>query len=231
MPAPDDLPPCPEQGRNQPQSARARRRKTGRDRRRLAPDDRRAQIIDGAISFFAEVGLEGTTRELARRLGVTQSLLFKYFSSKTELLEAVYEVVYLDRLSPDWPALIADRDTPIRERLVRFYAAYGRAIFTYEWMRIFMFSGLAGAALNQRYLSHLSALILQPLRDEIAACSQNPPNMEDMWNLHGGVVYIGIRRYVYQMPTPDDDLPAIEAAIDRFLAACQTEGAAARDHA
>lgn len=188
-----------------------------RDRRRLAPEDRRAQIVAGAIPFFAEVGLDGTTRDLARRLGVTQSLLFKYFDTKAALLEAVYAAVYLDRLSPDWPKLVTDRRLPLRERIVRFYSAYTRAIFTYEWLRIFVFSGLAGSALNRRYLAHLRGLILEPLRAEIAAQSTNPPDMEDIWNLHGGIVYIGIRRYVYQAPTPDDDLPAIEAAIDRFL--------------
>ncbi|MFN3937501.1 MAG: TetR/AcrR family transcriptional regulator [Gemmobacter sp.] len=189
-----------------------------RDRRRLPPEDRRAQIVAGAISFFAEVGLEGTTRDLAQRLGVTQSLLFNYFANKADLLEAVYAAVYLDRLSPDWPALIADRSLPLRARMVRFYTAYTRAIFTYEWMRIFMFSGLAGAELNRRYLGHLRGLILEPLRAEIAAQAVRPPDMEDIWNLHGGIVYIGIRRFVYQVPTPEDDRPAIEAAIDRFLA-------------
>jgi AcrR family transcriptional regulator len=191
-----------------------------RDRRRLPPGDRRALILSGAISFFAEVGLEGTTRDLARRLGVTQSLLFNYFPSKADLLEAVYEAVYLDRLSPDWPTLVTDRSQPLRARILGFYTAYTRAIFTYEWMRIFMFSGLAGAELNRRYLGHLSGLVLAPLRAEIAAVATRPPGMEDMWNLHGGIVYIGIRRFVYQVPTPDDDLPAIEAAIDRFLADC-----------
>lgn len=42
--------------------------------------------------------------------------------------------------------------------------------------------------------------------------------MEDIWNLHGGIVYIGIRRFVYQVPTPVNDRPAIEAAVTRFLA-------------
>ena len=190
------------------------------ERRRLSPEDRRAQILAGAISFFAEVGLDGTTRDLAERLGVTQSLLFKYFETKAALLEAVYGAVYLDRLSPDWPALVTDRSLPLRERMVRFYTGYTRAIFTYEWMRIFMFSGLAGAELNRRYLGHLRGVILEPLRAEIAAQASRPPDMEAIWTLHGGIVYIGIRRFVYQVPTPDDDRPAIEAAIDRFLASC-----------
>jgi AcrR family transcriptional regulator len=188
-----------------------------RDRRRLSPDERRAQIVTGAITFFAEVGLDGTTRDLARRLGITQSLLFRYLDSKAALLEAVYAAVYIDRLSPEWPTLVTDRRLPLRDRMVRFYSGYTGAIFTYEWLRIFVFSGLVGSALNQRYLAHLRGLILEPLRAEIAREAATPPTMEDIWNLHGGIVYIGIRRFVYQVPTPEDDLPAIEAAIDRFL--------------
>jgi hypothetical protein len=42
--------------------------------------------------------------------------------------------------------------------------------------------------------------------------------MEDIWNLHGGIVYIGIRKFVYSMPCPEDTRPAITSAIDRFLA-------------
>jgi hypothetical protein len=72
-------------------------------RRRLSPEDRRNRIVEGAVAYFSEVGLEGTTRELSRRLGVTQSLLFNYFSTKADLIEAVYQVVYINRLSPDGP--------------------------------------------------------------------------------------------------------------------------------
>ena len=37
-------------------------------RRRLPPGERRQQIVDGAVAFFAEVGLDGKTRDLAGRL-------------------------------------------------------------------------------------------------------------------------------------------------------------------
>ncbi|MDF1601260.1 TetR/AcrR family transcriptional regulator [Mesorhizobium sp. YIM 152430] len=188
------------------------------ERKRFAPDERRQMIVDEAAAFFSEVGLEGTTRELSQRLGVTQSLLYAYFASKADLLEAVFERVYLDRLSPDWPVLIADRSLPVRERAKRFYREYTGAIFTYEWMRIFMFSGLAGAELNRRYLGHLAKLMLEPLCAEMqrAAGAKGGPQMEDIWNLHGGIVYIGIRKFVYCVPTPDDFAPPVEAAVDRF---------------
>jgi AcrR family transcriptional regulator len=188
-------------------------------RRRLPPQERRQQIVDEAVRFFAEVGLDGNTRDLANRLNVTQSLLFKYFATKDELIEAVYKKVYLGRLSPDWPGRITDRSTPLRHRLLAFYTEYSALIFQREWMRIFMFSGLAGAALNHRYLEHLGEVIFQPLLAEtrFLARADTSPTMEDVWNLHGGVVYIGIRQHIYRMPAPDDPHDAIARAIDKYL--------------
>ncbi|WP_206930337.1 TetR/AcrR family transcriptional regulator [Roseococcus thiosulfatophilus] len=188
-------------------------------RRRLEPEARREQILDAAVAHFAEVGLGGTTRDLARRAGVTQALVYQYFGSKAELTEAVFARVYLDRLDPRWVDAIRDRATPIEARLRAFYAAYTRAIFTYEWMRIFMWAGLAGEVLNRRYLDHVGERLLAPLREEIAASpGLSAPSLEDMWNLHGGIVYIGIRRFIYRLPTPEDPAPAIAAAVARFLA-------------
>lgn len=195
--------------------------KTPASRRRLPPDERRQQIIEGAVAFFADVGLDGNTRDLARQLGITQSLLFNYFATKSDLIEAVYDHVYLDQISDAWPALLTDRTKSFRTRLLGFYEAYSRLIFRYDWMRIFMFSGLAGAALNRRYLDHLGQVLLTPLMAEMQAVTSGPqqPQMEDLWNLHGGIVYIGIRRHIYQMPGPDDPSEAITRAIDRFLVA------------
>jgi AcrR family transcriptional regulator len=189
------------------------------ERRRLPPEERRRQIVEGAVTFFADVGLEGKTRDLAKRLGITQSLLFNYFANKAEIIEAVYAHVYLDRLSDDWPRRLTDRSVPLRDRLLTFYTEYSQLIFEYEWMRIFMFSGLAGAELNRRYLHHMGTVILHPLLEEIRAAASAPvdPQMEDIWNLHGGIVYIGIRRHIYQVPTPDDPSEAIAHAVDRFL--------------
>ncbi|MEH6726337.1 MAG: TetR/AcrR family transcriptional regulator [Hyphomicrobiales bacterium] len=194
-------------------------------RRRLPPDERRQQIVDGAVAFFAEVGLEGKTRDLAKRLGITQSLLFNYFESKESLIEAVYAQVYIDRLSPDLSQRLVDRNVPLRSRMLAFYTDYSKLIFEYEWMRIFMFSGLAGAELNRRYLDHMNKMILQPLLGEVHALSSNSrqPDMEDLWNLHGGIVYIGIRQHIYRMPCPDDPSLAIERAVDRFLQAFAVE--------
>ena len=197
-------------------------------RRRLPPEARREQIIDAAVSYFAEVGLSGTTRDLAKRAGVTQALLYQYFRSKADLLEAVFERVYLDRMSPRWPVVIRDRSLPLRDRMLAFYGDYIHAIFTYEWMRIFMAAGLDGEALNRRYLEHVRDVLLAPLLEELRHVAPGPvtPEVEDLWNLHGSIVYLGIRRHIYHLPTPDDVMPVIERAIDRFLAGFSIAGAA-----
>ena len=188
-------------------------------RKRLPPAERRQQIVEEAVRFFAEVGLEGKTRELARRLGVTQSLIFNYFATKDDLIEAVYEKVYIGRLSLDWPERLTDRSVPLRQRLIDFYTEYSALIFEREWMRIFMFSGLAGASLNHRYLEHLGEVILRPLLAETKALARTdiPPKMEDVWNLHGGIVYIGIRQHIYRMPEPAKPKEEIARAIDKYL--------------
>lgn len=187
-------------------------------RRRLDSASRRAQILDAAVRYFAEVGFEGPTRDLARRAGVTQALLYRYFPSKAALAEAVFERVYLGRLRPEWLPELQDRSVGLKARMCRFYEAYTRAIFTYEWMRIFMWAGLAGDALNRRYLEHVGDHLLAPLAEEVAATPGHArPTMEDVWNLHGGLVYLGIRRFIYRLPTPDDATEVIERAVERFL--------------
>lgn len=187
--------------------------------RRLEPQARREQIMAAAVAYFAEVGFGGTTRDLARRIGITQALLYRYFTSKADLMEAVFERVFLDRLSPHWNDEIRDPTKPLDHRLRHFYRQYAAAIFTYEWMRIFMWAGLAGEALNLRYLTRVGDSLLSALREEIARDGRyRTPEMEEMWALHGSIIYLGIRRFIYQLPTPDDVGPVIDRSVERFLA-------------
>ena len=129
-------------------------------RRRLSPDERERQIVDAAIEFFAEVGFGGQTRELSRRLGITQPLLYRYFPSKQDLIERVYRTVYLGPWDPGWERLLDDRGIPLRERLIEFYLRYTAAIFNPQWLRIYLYSGLLGVGFNKRYLARLERRVL-----------------------------------------------------------------------
>jgi len=134
---------------------------------RLPRAERERHIIQEAIKFFAEVGFGGDTRELAKRLHVTHPLLFRYFPSKDALIERVYQEVYIGRWNPYWELIIADRSLPIRARMTQFYKLYAKTILAYEWVRLFMFSGLKGADMNRRWFALVGERIVVPLCREI----------------------------------------------------------------
>src|SRR4030081_3245388 len=107
--------------------------------KRLSPDDRRREFVAKATEFFSEQGFGGGTRDLARRLGVTQPLLYRYFPSKDDLIKEVYRTVYLEPLDTGWEKLLTDRSRPIRSRLREFCNAYTNVIFTRKWLRIYLY--------------------------------------------------------------------------------------------
>jgi AcrR family transcriptional regulator len=191
--------------------------------RRLSPDERRRDFIAKAAEFFAEEGFDGGTRELARKLGVTQPLLYRYFPSKEELIREVYRTVYLDRWQADWDKLLTDRSLPIRERMQRFYDAYTDAIFTREWMRIYLFSGLKGVEINKWYVGIVEDRILKRIvteyRAEAGLPEQDPlpAELELGWILQGGIFYYGVRKHIYGSTVLEDKERVISNAIDVFL--------------
>ncbi|MDF5713395.1 MAG: TetR/AcrR family transcriptional regulator [Rhizonema sp. NSF051] len=57
-----------------------------------SPAITKARLIEAATQVFASAGLQGaTTREIARVAGVNEVTLFRHFTSKEQLLEAVIE--------------------------------------------------------------------------------------------------------------------------------------------
>jgi AcrR family transcriptional regulator len=193
--------------------------------KRLSPSERKRDFIQKAAELFAEEGFGGGTRELARKLGVTQPLLYRYFPSKEDLIEAVYRSVFLDRWNPEWDALLADRSLPIRKRLELFYCTYTDAIFNRQWMRIYLFAGLKGLDLNRRYIidivqDRILTRIIEEYRHEAGLPSQEKPAVAEMelaWLLQGGIFYYGVRKHVYDLAVLEDKDRAIANALDVFL--------------
>jgi len=128
--------------------------------RRLPADDRRSQFVAKAAELFAEEGFAVGTRALARKLGVTQPLLYRYFPSKDDLIKEVYQQVYLGPLETGWEKSLSDRSRPLRLRLQEFYQAYTDTIFTRKWLRIYLYSGLKGLDINRWYVGMVKDKIL-----------------------------------------------------------------------
>lgn len=195
----------------------------GNRRRRLTFDERRKEFISEAIQFFAEEGFESSTRELARRLGVTQPLLYRYFPSKRDLIGEVYETVYVNRWRDEWEAMIGDRSRPVRIRMADFYDSYTEVVFRSDWMRIFLFSGLKGFDINRRYMKRVKERILVPIVREcrheagLADLTPSKAEIEYAWVMHGGIYYYGVRKLIYEQAKLKNKRFVIEASLDAFL--------------
>lgn len=65
-------------------------------RRRLPPEERRAQIIEAARALFGEGGLQQVSmRHIARRVGISQAAIYQHFEDKDAILFAVAEGFFL----------------------------------------------------------------------------------------------------------------------------------------
>src|SRR5256885_6405477 len=193
--------------------------------RRLSPEDRRKELVSKATVFFSDEGFGGGTRALARRLGVTQPLLYRYFPSKDDLIKEVYRTVYLDPLETGGEKLLTDRSRPLRDRLLEFYRAYADAIFTRKWLRIYLYSGLKGLDINRWYVGMVKDKILTRIirecRHEVGLAVQSKPSAAELelaWVFHGGIFYYGVRKYIYEASVLEDKERIIADALDVFLA-------------
>lgn len=211
-------------------TASERGREVRRVPQRLAPADRERQIVEGAIAYFAEAGFSGQTRELSKRLGITQPLLYRYFANKQALIERVYDTVFAGRWNPAWITLLQDRSVPLHGRLVEFYRRYSEATHRPDWIRIYMHAGLSSPELNRRYIQlvrkDLLPTICRELRRECGLPDNDAPvseaEIEYVWNLHGGIFYQAVRRHVYKTRIGGDFMTQVDYAIANFLAGART---------
>lgn len=195
-------------------------------RRRLDPEDREREIVNGAVAFFAEVGFDGSLRDLADRIGITHQNLFRYFPNKEALIERVYKEVYLSRWQREWEALLKNPSQSLEERLTAFYQAYFPAIYRYDWVRIFVFAGLKDVGITKRYLAFIQKKVIEPIGFDIRRAAGfpedpdtplSPDELEIAWRLHGELFYLAVRKWVYAMPTPVDLKSIVESAVAGFL--------------
>jgi AcrR family transcriptional regulator len=185
------------------------------------------------VRFFAEFGFKGQTRELAQRAGITQPLLYRYFPTKQDLIERVYKEVFLKRVDPQWSKLIADRTRPLEARLLDFYEQYARATYSYEWIRLYMYSALLGNDINRRYIKIVEDRILRPICVELRhSCGLRADDelpiseaeLEHVWVMHGGIFYYAVRKYVYHSRIADDFTAIVRRAVRGMIAGVKATG-------
>lgn len=186
--------------------------------------------MDAAIQFYSEVGMRGTTRELATRLGVTQGLIYRYFPDKDALINRVYEAVFVERWAPNWEENLKDRSEPLRRRLVKFYFNYARVIHTKEWVRIFILSGFEQNSIQGKYRilieKRLMPILIEEMRDFFNMPVQdkkiNEKEIELITSLQAMIFHLGVRKWIYCIPVPPDTEEQISIYVDMFLFGLQS---------
>ena len=193
---------------------------------RFPPAQRRQMILSGALSFFAEHGFEADTRELASQIGISQALIYRYFKSKNALIDGVYNHIYKSRWKAEWKLGLMDSSKPLDRRLKRFYKSYLSTFDEYEWIRISVFSGLKGNDLVRRYFQSVVKRLIRIVARELRRESGIPVpingavdnfDLELAWNFHAGMIYLLMRRYVFQVTPPANNDELIEQTIDQLL--------------
>ena len=209
-----------------------------RKRTRMRPEDRKRYVLDKAIEYFSDEGFDGGTRELAKRIGVTQALIFRYFPTKEDLINEVYREVYLSQWNDDWQALLQDDTRSMSDRLHAFYNGF-TGTFSRPWMRIFFFATLRDVDIHKRYLMRVTQNLLLPIcigvRRELRINTDLPVSELELhlaWTMHGAVFHQGIREFIYGFPPPSAQNLRYHAAVRMYLAdsAAQVPAEIARLH-
>lgn len=121
---------------------------------RLSKTDRRKAIVDTAAQLFAEVGFRGgTTREIAKRVGVSEPVLYEHFQTKSDLYAAIIDAAsqhgfeegreYLERLAAGGdPHAFFSR---LANLIVEFQAEHP------NYLRLILFSALEKHELSEHF--------------------------------------------------------------------------------
>lgn len=198
-------------------------------RRRMSTVDRERQILAGAIRFFSDRGLDGQLRDLAKDIGITHTLLYHYFPTKQALIDAVYVELFEGLWKPEWDAILDDSSIDAPTKFKRFYTAYAEGILQRDFVRILVFSGLSDRTIPERFFvllrERLFPRLIRETRRHCGVTSRAKPSareLEMLMGLHGGIFYIGLRRWVYELAAHGADAAAndtvyINDRIDGYL--------------
>jgi len=180
---------------------------------RLAPAERRAQLVAAAVSVFARRGL-GASRhaDVAAAAAVSLPAVFHYFPTREDLVRAVLDEV--ERLYLDM-TVEAAAGTEARDRLLRHARAFVRSVDTHpDHARVWLDWSTAVRdqlwrrylAFNERVLREVEATIRRGRRDGSVA--------EDVVAKDAARLFVAAAYAVMQMKLAG----STPAEVERFLA-------------
>ena len=208
-------------------NAAKRKRSAMRVTPRLPHATRRAQILSQAAGFFSEYGLTAQTRALADVCGISQRLLYRFFPTKSALIEEVYKAEIAGPFKAVWFADLSNRSRPVETRLNDFYIEYYDQVLTQRWLRLFLYASLADLGMAPAYISaiitHMLEVIVQESALELGlALPEDKALCHELgWALHGAVSHLAIRRRIYSNTNPPSAAEVIPMYVRVFLSGLQ----------
>jgi AcrR family transcriptional regulator len=207
--------------------AKPNTRTSPRPKPRLKAHDRRSQILAAALEVVAEHGFHGTpTRELARRAGVSEALVFRHFPTKEDLIRAILaDVGFEERIQfmeshlvhmPPREALQSIAEhllTNLRERPDLFRVVFFGILETPHLAREFY----------QKFLSRLLALETRLFERAFAERADGLPAARVnagvvARSFHGSLMFYNLAGAIVRVePLPPDPRATAEAIVNIYL--------------
>ncbi|MDY6916881.1 MAG: TetR/AcrR family transcriptional regulator [Chloroflexota bacterium] len=124
--------------------------KRAEKRERLTSGERKAKIIDAALTLFAEKGFSGTkTKEIAEAAGTSEPLVFWHFKSKEEIYRECLRALFARHpVLPDIAERMAQKDDhAVFKQLALHVVGHNRK--DPRILRLAIFSALEGFPLGE----------------------------------------------------------------------------------
>lgn len=201
--------------------------------KKASAQERQAGIIAAAAALFAQKGFNGTTtREIAKRAGISEALLFRYFPTKRALYAAI--IAAKSQLSQ----LLATVDEAAKKRddvqvftLIASFRIHRGS--DPSLLRLLLFSALEGHELSDMFFrnrhrvfyDYLAGYIARRTREGAFRCVD--PLLAAQ-SFIGMIVYHRLLHEIFKVPphcTPEE---AVSGYVDVFLDGLQNERTGAR---
>ncbi len=147
----------------------ATRRTVNKTTKRMSGEERKAQIVKVATDLFAKKGFKGTTtREIARKAGISEAVIFRHFSKKEDLYDAIIDFHCSDEQGE--PMLIAI----LKEKKGREIFSTLASILIEEhqkdpsFLRLFTYSAIEKHRLSEMFIRKRALALIEYLETRIS---------------------------------------------------------------
>ncbi len=161
--------------------------------RRESSQTRQLQIKKAVLDIISEEGVHSlTSRNLAKRVGITDGAIFRHFKSKREIIESIMADVQTDLMTE--LRTIANGDEQPEQRLYRFLHSHINYLVENRGIAVLLFS--EAAHLNYQELRNLLHSILSEQRSLISKIIKDGMN-DGTWKKKvnvddAAILYMGI---------------------------------------